>query len=154
LKNKGLQISPARLEPDLYRVKPGFGEQQCQARMKWLTTVNGEWLVGAMGIALVGWVVVTWSGKQTHTDYPDMSDLFVGEEWRNRGIGTALIGYIERLAQQNNCGKIGLSVNPDLNAQAQSLYLRLGYRHDGRAKYVDGVYDGVEDWVIDLEKVL
>lgn len=110
--------------------------------------------MGAVESALVGWVIVTWSGKPSQVEYPDLSDLYVAEAWRNRGIGTALINSVELLAQARGYSKIGLAVNPDLNPQAHALYLRLGYRHDGRARYLDGVYDGVEDWVIDLEKVL
>lgn len=34
------------------------------------------------------------------------------------------------------------------------LYDKLGFKHEGGKKYIDGVYNNVEDWVIDMEKKL
>jgi hypothetical protein len=45
-------------------------------------------------------------------------------------------------------------VNPTENVRAKALYERLGYVPTGERSYVDDVYDGHEDWVIDLEKQL
>ena len=45
-------------------------------------------------------------------------------------------------------------MNPLLNARAKTLYERLGYRDSGRSVYLDGIYDGDADWVIDLMKRL
>ena len=56
------------------------------------------------------------------------------------------------MAKERGCDRLGLAVNPDDNPAARRLYERLGYRHDGGEKYLDGVYNGFEDWVIDLEK--
>jgi hypothetical protein len=47
-----------------------------------------------------------------------------------------------------------LAVNPLLNVRARRLYERLGYRDTGHPAYVDGVSDGVEDWVIDMVKLV
>jgi hypothetical protein len=38
--------------------------------------------------------------------------------------------------------------------RARALYERLGYVATGENSYLDDVYDGDEDWVIDLEKRL
>ena len=34
------------------------------------------------------------------------------------------------------------------------LYQKLGYTSLGNEPYLDGVYNGVEDWVIDLVKAI
>jgi GNAT superfamily N-acetyltransferase len=97
-------------------------------------------------------MVVTWTGKATHPEYPDVSDLYVREELRGRGIGTALLHFAEAEAARRGYTRIGLAVNPTLNPRAHALYLRLGYAYEGGAAYLEGVYDGIENWVIDLEK--
>ena len=40
------------------------------------------------------------------------------------------------------------------NPRALALYQRLGYRVISTAPYLDGVCEGVEDWVVDMEKAL
>lgn len=144
----------AEMEPSLYRVKPHFGRDECVGRQAWLAVTGGDWIVCVIDNQVVGWVIVSWSGKPTHPEYPDLSDLYVAEEWRSRGIGAALLRHVETLAAQRGYSKIGLAVNPELNPRALRLYTRLGYVHDGGPAYLDGVYNGVEDWVIDLEKSL
>jgi len=116
--------------------------------------VDGTWLLLKLDDTVIGWCVAVWSGKKTHPEYPDMEDLFVRPEHRNRGHGARLISEVERMAKARGHDKLGVAVNPDDNASARRLYERLGYRHDGGTKYLDGVYDGYEDWVIDLEKQL
>jgi GNAT superfamily N-acetyltransferase len=124
-------------------------------RFRWLREeVDGDWLLLKQVEEIVGWGVVVWSGKKTHLDYPDIQDMFTKPEHRSKGLGTFLIKYIEKLAKSRGFKRIGLAVNPDDNVLARKLYERLGYRHDGGVKYLDGVYDGYEDWVIDLEKAL
>jgi GNAT superfamily N-acetyltransferase len=152
--NVALSIQPAEMEPSLYRVKPRFGKDECMGRQAWLAVTGGEWFVALVDDQVVGWVIVSWTGKRTHPEFPDMCDLYVAEAWRGQGIGTALIRFVERLAFARGWTRVGLAVNPELNPRALRLYTRLGYCHDGRPAYVDGIYDGVEDWVIDLEKPL
>lgn len=83
-----------------------------------------------------------------------MEDLYTREDQRGKGLATKLIKKCEKLVKQKGFNKIGLAVNPDLNENAHRFYIKLGYRHDGKKSSIDGVYDGVEDWVIDLEKIL
>lgn len=87
-------------------------------------------------------------------DHPDISDVYVQEEYRGAGFGTALLLEAERRVAGRGHRHVGLSVNPAENGDARRLYERFGYRHDGGEPYLDGVYDGVEDWVIDLVKEL
>lgn len=139
--------------PELAGVKDGYGPEDVAERFRWLRQdVEGTWLLLKASNDVIGWCVVVWSGKRTHAEYPDMQDLYIRPENRNRGHATRLIGCIERMARQRGHTMIGLAVNPDDNRAARRLYERLGYRHDGRPKYLDGVYGDYEDWVIDLEK--
>lgn len=139
----------------LVAVKPGCEINQVAERFRWLREdVDGTWLLHKLNDAVIGWCVLVWSGKRTHPEYPDMQDLFVKHEHRNRGYGARMISEIERIVKARGHDRLGLAVNPDDNPAARRLYERLGYRHDGGRKYLDGVYDAYEDWVIDLEKQL
>ena len=97
-------------------------------------------------------MVVGWQGKPTLRGVPDLSDLFVTPARRKQGVGTAMIAACEELARARGFTQLSLAVNPDDNPRALALYLRLGFRPTGGPKYLDGVYDGNEDWVIDLVK--
>ncbi|MDO8639037.1 MAG: GNAT family N-acetyltransferase [Candidatus Daviesbacteria bacterium] len=80
--------------------------------------------------------------------------IYVKEEFRGQGIGTELIKKSEKISRKNGFNKIGLGVNPTLNPKAKSLYERLGYKNTGNPPYLDAVYNGTEDWVIDMVKEL
>jgi len=141
--------------PELEHVKPGYGAEDVAERLRWLRDdVEGSWLLLRQGGAILGWCVIVWSGKESHPEYPDMQDLFVKESERNKGLGSCVVGEVERMARERGHDKLGLAVNPDDNPLARRLYEHLGYRHDGGERYLDGIYDGYEDWVIDLEKQL
>jgi ribosomal protein S18 acetylase RimI-like enzyme len=103
---------------------------------------------------LVGQIFLKYYGTPTYPGYPNMEDLLVSDRFRQRGIGTALIVDCEKLASEKGFTKIGLSVNPQLNPQAKLLYEQLGYASVGGEPYLSGVYNGTEDWVIDLAKEL
>jgi GNAT superfamily N-acetyltransferase len=135
--------------------KPYYTSEDVAERFRWLAEdVDGTWVLLKLDSEIIGWCVVVWSGKTIQIKRPDMQDLYVKEEHRNRGHGSRLIAEIESMAKERGCDRLGLAVNPDDNPAARRLYERLGYRHDGGEKYLDGVYNGFEDWVIDLEKEL
>lgn len=134
------------------RLGPTLSIRSIGERLNYQIIGIAIFLVAEENGKLAGWVYLKFNGKPTHPEYPDMEDLFVGEESRGRGVGSALIAECERRARELGYRKIGMAVNPDLNPKARAFYERLGYRHDGKSSYVDGIYDGVEDWVIDLEK--
>jgi GNAT superfamily N-acetyltransferase len=54
-----------------------------------------------------------------------LEDLFVEPAWRRRGIGTALLAEVARLAEQRGCGRLEWSVL-DWNESAIEFYRRLG----------------------------
>lgn len=57
----------------------------------------------------------------------EISDLYVVEAMRGRGVGTALIQHLVRAAyaQENDCVEIGAALS---NPRALALYRRLGFR--------------------------
>ena len=62
-------------------------------------------------------------------DYIYLDDLSVAEEYRNKGIGTALILAAEKYAKEIGITKIVFHVEKE-NKDAYRLYLRLGYSED------------------------
>lgn len=64
---------------------------------------------------------------------PEISDLNVLPEFRNKGIGTCLIKECEKLANERGCLNIGIGVGMTADyANAQRLYVQLGYIPDGQ----------------------
>lgn len=139
----------------LAAMKGGFTEADVAARFRWLSQeVDATWLLLKRSGEIIGWCVAVWSGKNSHPEYPDIQDLYVRSEYRNQGFGSCLISEVERRAIKRGYTRLGIAVNPDDNPGARRLYERLGFRHDGRDRYLDGIYNGYEDWVIDLEREL
>ena len=139
---------------DLLAVRSGFDASAQDQRRRAVEQHGDEWFAAVEDGEAVAWIVVKWRGKPTHPEYPDMEDLFVKEPWRGQGIGTALVRFVETEAKRRGYLKLGLAVNPTQNERAKALYERLGYESTGGIAYLDSVYDGDEDWVIDLEKRL
>lgn len=140
---------------ELAKVKNEYGPESVAERFRWLEEdVNGIWLLLKISDEIIGWGVVVWPGRKARKSHPDIQDLYVKPEHRSNGQGTYLTGEIEQLVRKKGFETIALSVNPDDNVPAYRLYERLGYRHNGGPKYLDGVYGDYEDWVIDLEKRL
>src|SRR5579872_895961 len=77
--------------------------------------------------------------KKDFTSY--MSALRIPKEFRNQGIGTELIQYMENLLRKKGYKNVRISVALD-NPNAQRLYERLGYKVVG--KRVD-TWDYVKD---------
>ena len=63
----------------------------------------------------------------TATQFPRMIDLCVRADLRSRGIGREFIRRIEAVAAERGCREMWLSVDPEHNVRARSLYERLGY---------------------------
>lgn len=118
------------------------------------TAGRAEFLMVEENFQVVSFVFLKYSGKQTYPDFPDIEDLYTKEQERGKGYATALLQACEAKAKQKGFGQIGLAASIDPADPARRLYEKLGYQHDGKARYVDGVYDGVKDWVIDMVKNL
>jgi len=57
--------------------------------------------------------------------------MMVAKEWRDRGVGSALMAEAIRWAEQMGVEKLALSVYPD-NAPARALYAKFGFVEEGR----------------------
>lgn len=147
-----LQLATLEETAKLAQVKEGFDEAAVLARFQWLASYNATWYVWWEVQEPCGWALIQWQGKPSAPHSPDLFDLHVHPSWRNRGIGTQILYASEAIVRAAGYAKLGLAVNPDLNPRAYTLYLRLGYSPVSGVKYLDGIYNGVEDWVIDLEK--
>lgn len=135
-------------------VRAQFDEQVARERLEWAAKNDVEWYVYIEEGEVLAWGLISWRGKETVPDYPDLFDLYVREDARSRGIGTALISSLEDLVRAKGFTKIGLAVNPTDNPHALQLYQRLGYKIINDVPYLEGVYDGNEDWCVDMEKSL
>jgi GNAT superfamily N-acetyltransferase len=99
-------------EEDLAR--DGFGENP---RFRALIA---EWDGQAAGYAVVFHYYSTWAGRGLF-----LEDLFVREKFRKRGIGTALLAEVARMAVGERCYGIHWEVL-DWNSTAIELYKALG----------------------------
>jgi GNAT superfamily N-acetyltransferase len=86
--------------------------------------------------AFVGYGSLLWSSSYApfrDERIPEIQDLVVSEPWRNRGIATSLIRALEDRARARGHKQIGLGVGLYADyGPAQRLYMKLGYRLDGR----------------------
>lgn len=112
------------------------------------------YLVAEEDNKIIAHLLLKLNGIPTEPGYPNMNDLYVSEEKRNMGIGSELVREAERIIKEKGYSKISLAVNPTLNPKAKALYERFGYHQTATKSYLDGVYDGDEDWVIDMVKEL
>ncbi len=140
--------------PQLMKMLTRHEEYIYLNRLKEMSRGESVQLVAEEEGNICGQVFLTYYGKATYPQYPDIRDLHVVEGSREQGLGSQLIGICEELTRQKGFNVIGLAVDPKLNARARRLYERLGYVPTGDAAYLAGVYDGVEEWVIDMMKKL
>ncbi|HIB91670.1 TPA: N-acetyltransferase, partial [Candidatus Poribacteria bacterium] len=66
------------------------------------------------------------------TPHAELTELFVQEAYRRRGIGRALIAHAERLACEGGATEL-LVLTSFTNHEAQSLYHAMGYEDDDLA---------------------
>ena len=66
------------------------------------------------------------------TPHAELTELFVQEAYRRRGIGRALIAHAERLACEGDATEL-LVLTGFTNHEAQSLYHAMGYEDDDLA---------------------
>jgi ribosomal protein S18 acetylase RimI-like enzyme len=128
-------------------------------------------VAGVLGLARLhqgdGIYLVAWLDREplahAHlalTDPPELQDVEVREDYRRRGIGSALTAYAEREARTRGFDRLRLGVGVD-NAAAQALYRQCGYVDAGVApKRVKGtivIRTGpieVDDTILTWEKRL
>ena len=138
--------------PQLLEMLPFLNPDDLKARNLADSQDEIVYLVAQEDQKIVGNIILNFRGKNSEPDYPDISAAFVRTEYRGRGIGTTLINRCEELSQNKGFKKIGLAVNPNLNSRAKKLYEKLGYCQTPTPSYLDGIYNGTEDWVVDMVK--
>lgn len=60
--------------------------------------------------------------------HPKLSDLYVKETYRGRGIGSDLIRYREKMASDKGFSELFVSVDPIENSKMIKLITKLGYK--------------------------
>lgn len=82
-----------------------------------------------------GYVTIKWKSDYnafTKQNIPEIADLNVLPNYRNQGIGTALIYACESIVKERGYQKIGLGVGMTADyGNAQRLYVQLDYMPDG-----------------------
>ena len=142
----------------LAHVKPYWGDERAEIiiarRLQQTQEGKGAYLVAEIDDQIVGHVFLKFYGKETAPNYPEVEDLYVQEKFRRQGVGTALMQQCEVIARSNGFNMIGLAAGVDETGHERLLYKKLGYILTGDEPYVDGVYNGVEDWVANMKKEL
>lgn len=64
-----------------------------------------------------------------------LDELYVQPKSRGNGIGTALLRAALETAQEYGCAAVDLEVD-EAHARAESLYIRSGFRHLNRSRWV------------------
>lgn len=98
----------------------------------------------------------------TNNGIPEINDVWISAEHREKGFGKKLVLYLEKMAQQENYKQIGIGVGLYKDyGRAQKLYVHLGYVPDGQGvtyKYLPVVpgesYPIDDDLIIWLKKDL
>lgn len=75
---------------------------------------------------IVGYATYTWNYSiWLGSDYMNIDDVFVSEQYRGAGIGEALMGRARDRCLEKGCHRVRWEVQPD-NAGAIRFYERLG----------------------------
>ena len=126
--------------------------EQCERRLRAAESGAAEYLIAVVDGQIVGQAFLKFNGKMSAPDYPDIEDLYVHRDFRRQSIATKLLEQCEQLVQEKGFAAVGLAASVKEDDAGRQLYRKLGYVETDTAPYVDGVYNGVEDWVIDLVK--
>jgi len=81
----------------------------------------------------------------------DQTDLFIGKFYlcelvRGKGLGRAMLNFIEQFATQQNCAHLKLTVNKC--NPAYQAYLKLGFKNDGAIKFDIGNGYVMDDYLM------
>ena len=87
-----------------------------------IVAVSGARVIGQLGIS-----------REEHpvTHHIASIGMMVAPEWRNRGVGSALLNQAIRWAREMRVEKLALSVYPD-NEAGRALYAKFGFAEEGR----------------------
>jgi GNAT superfamily N-acetyltransferase len=89
---------------------------------------RGTYLVAWEGEEPLAHAHISWTG--TRLGVPEIQDVFVREDSRRRGLGTAVTLAAEQVVRARGHTRISLGTSID-NEAARRLYGKLGYRDSG-----------------------
>ncbi|RJE85212.1 GNAT family N-acetyltransferase [Paenibacillus sp. 1011MAR3C5] len=93
-------------------------------------------IVAEMNTIILGFGVLRLRGKLV----PKLSDLYVKEAYRGKGIGSELINYRERLARDLGYTEMYVSVDPIENPKMIKLISKYGYHAISEPYSKDAIY--------------
>jgi phosphinothricin acetyltransferase len=120
----------------------------------WWSAHDGRYavVVAERDGAVVGWCSLNrYSQRCAYDGVADLS-VYVARAERGTGVGSALLGSIERAARENGFDKIVL-LTFTFNANGQALYRKAGYREVGTFRN-HGRLDGRFVDVMAMEKIV
>jgi len=135
-------------------MEPLLSKEKLEHRLSETAEGKAQYLVAEKDGKVAGHIFLKFYGKPTATEYPDIEDLYVNPDFRHQGIGESLVKECEKIAKEKGFSQIGIASNPDERCPARLLYKKLEFDVVNNVPYVDGVYEGVEDYVVDLVKDL
>ena len=95
---------------------------------------QGTYLLAWVADTPVGHAEIRWDGNDVGDPFADCPQLGAVEMWpeqfRSRGIGTALVAEAERRARRRSLAQLGAAV-ADRNRRIAVLCFRLGFRETG-----------------------
>jgi GNAT superfamily N-acetyltransferase len=74
----------------------------------------------------VAYLWVPFHGEDEHFIWADVSDVYVEEAYRGKGVASILMDYAEQSAKQNGAKVIRSGTGCE-NAKSQGLHQKLGY---------------------------
>ena len=120
-------------------IEYGLGWKWTAARIdRCLRDSSTNVVVARDGDALIGFAIM-----QYQTDEAHLLLFAVSVNHRRRGVGSALLSWLEQTALTAGIGLIYLEARAR-NAEARAFYRRHGYKEIAR---IHGMYRGVEDGV-------
>ncbi|MFA6329572.1 MAG: GNAT family N-acetyltransferase [Candidatus Micrarchaeia archaeon] len=97
-----------------------------QARANTVAKIREKARAGGFAVAVAGTAIV---GTGRLQDSGEISIVYLLPRFRLRGIGSQLLGYLERVARRRGLKTVFVYSNP----VAEKFYLKAGYRLAGKA---------------------
>jgi L-phenylalanine/L-methionine N-acetyltransferase len=119
-------------------------EMRKRYRRSWTT---GEATIVAVADGRLIGTLGLWREANPVTRHVASLGMLVAEDWRGRGVGSALLGEAFRWARWAGVEKLGLTVYPQ-NDRARRLYERFGFVEEGRLVGHSKKRYGYEDEVV------
>lgn len=96
---------------------------ECQGGKAYFLVAEIEEKIVGFGLVYLD---ITKTGKKK-SHLPKLSDLYVAESYRKKGVATALVKFRESLARQYGYSEIYVSIDPDESSEMINLAKKLGY---------------------------